>query len=60
MKGFRKPSRVCAVTRAEWSFIEHVHNQMTVFTLGHCSNLTYSAWAYQNAEKSERQSWPID
>ena len=22
------------------SIIEHVHNQMAVFTLGHCSNLT--------------------
>ena len=42
------------------SIIEHVHNQMAVFTLGHCSNLTRSAWAYQNAEKSERQSRPID
>ena len=47
-------------TSFKWSIIAHVHNQMAVFTLGHCSNLTRSAWAYQNAEKSERQSWPID
>ena len=25
--------------------IEHVHNQMAVFTIGHYSNLTRSAWA---------------
>ena len=40
--------------------IEHVHNQMADFTIGHCSNLTRSAWANQNAEKSERYSMPID
>ena len=42
------------------SIIEHVYNQVAVFSLGQCSNLTRSAWAYQNAEKSERQSRPID
>ena len=29
--------------------IEHVHNQMAVFTIGHCSNLTRLAWANQKA-----------
>ena len=31
------------------SIIEHDHNQVAVFSLEHCSNLTCSAWAYQNA-----------